>query len=118
MYTSSTKRILRAVDELYDTIVDENLLVRRLNITACRVADEAHAPVSELTEQLDLFSNYADQERQFAQEEQDADREKRRQHALLEIRRRFGKNAILKGMNLEEGATARDRNAQIGGHKA
>ncbi|MBQ3504983.1 MAG: DNA methylase [Oscillospiraceae bacterium] len=117
-FTSSTKRILKAVDTLYDSIVDSNLLVRRLNITACRIADEAHAPTSELAEQLDLFSDYEAQGRQFAQKEEDAEREKRRQQALLTIRKKYGKNAILKGMNLEEGATARDRNAQIGGHKA
>jgi len=117
-FTSSTKRILKAVDTLYDSIVDSNLLVRRLNITACRITDEAHAPTSELTEQLDLFSDYDAQGQQFAEEEEDTEREKRRQQALLTIRKKYGKNAILKGMNLEEGATARDRNAQIGGHKA
>jgi len=117
-FTSSTKRILKAVDTLYDSIVDSNLLVRRLNITACRIADEASAPTSELAEQLDLFSDYEAQGQQFAQEEEAAEREKRRQQALLTIRKKYGKNAILKGMNLEEGATARDRNAQIGGHKA
>ena len=73
---------------------------------------------AELAEQLDLFSDYEAQGQQFAQEEEAAEREKRRQQALLTIRKKYGKNAILKGMNLEEGATARDRNAQIGGHKA
>ena len=117
-FTSSTKRILQAVDELYDRIVDENLLVRRLNIVACRIADENHIPASEPLEQLDLFSDYAAQGQKFEKEEADAEREKRRQQAMLTIKKKYGKNAILKGMNLEEGATARDRNAQIGGHKA
>ena len=117
-FTSSTKRILQAVDELYDRIVDENLLVRRLNIVACRIADESHISTSEPMEQLDLFSDYSVQERKFEEEAMDEQREKRRQQALLTIKKKYGKNAILKGMNLEEGATARDRNAQIGGHKA
>ena len=117
-FTSSTKRILQAVDELYDQIVDDTLLVRRLNIVACRIADEAHIPASEPLEQLDLFSDYAAQDRKFEEEAADTEREKRRQQAMLSIKKKYGKNAILKGMNLEEGATARDRNAQIGGHKA
>ena len=117
-FTSSTRRILQAVDALYDQIVDPNLLVRRLNITACRIADERNNPPSEPMEQLDLFSDYAAQGQKFEAEEAEDQREKRRQQALLTIKKKYGKNAILKGMNLEEGATARDRNAQIGGHKA
>ena len=117
-FTSSTKRILQAVDALYDDIVDSNLLIRRLNITACRIADEARIPTSEPMDQLDLFSDYTSQSKKFEDEEAEAAREKRRQQALLTIKKKYGKNAILKGMNLEEGATAMDRNAQIGGHKA
>ena len=117
-FTSSTKRILQAVDELYDQIVDDTLLVRRLNIVACRIADEAHIPACEPLEQLDLFSDYAVQDRKFEEEASATEREKRRQQAMLAIKKKYGKNAILKGMNLEEGPTARDRNAQIGGHKA
>ena len=117
-FTSSTKTILQAVDRLYDEIVDENLLIRRLNIVACRITREEEAPVNNTLEQLDLFSDPEDQGRRFAQEEAQREREKRRQQAMLIIKKKYGKNAILKGMNLEEGATARDRNAQIGGHKA
>jgi len=118
-YTSSTKKILAATSELYDRIVDGDLLVRRLNITAAHVIDAATAPKkNDGYEQLDLFTDYAavqaDRERERAEQE----REKKMQQAMLTIKRKFGKNAILKGMNLEEGATARDRNAQIGGHKA
>lgn len=118
-YTSSTKKILSAVSELYDRIVDKNLLVRRLNITAGRVIEESTAPQKNGGfEQLDLFTDYealqVDQEREQAELE----REKKMQQAMLTIKKRYGKNAILKGMNLEEGATAKDRNAQIGGHKA
>ncbi|HOX41732.1 MAG TPA: DNA methylase, partial [bacterium] len=95
------------------------LLVRRLNITAGRVIEESTVPQKNVGfEQLDLFTDYealqADQEREKAELE----REKKMQQAMLTIKKRYGKNAILKGMNLEEGATAKDRNAQIGGHKA
>ena len=117
-FTSSTKRILQAVDDLYDEIVDKNLLIRRLNIVACRIADESHIPTSEPMEQLDLFSDYSEQGRKFEEEAAEVRREKRRQQAMLAIKKKYGKNAILKGMNLEECATAKDRNAQIGGHKA
>lgn len=118
-YTSSTKKILGAVSELYDRIVDSNLLVRRLNITAARVIDEASAPKkNEEYEQLDLFTDYAAMQAKREKEQAEAERERKMQEAMLTIKKKFGKNAILKGMNLEEGATAKDRNEQIGGHKA
>ena len=118
-YTSSTKKILEAVSELYDRIVDKNLLVRRLNITAARVMDEASAPKkNEGYEQLDLFTDYAALQEKQEKEKAELEREKKMQRAMLDIKKKFGKNAILKGMNLEEGATAKDRNEQIGGHKA
>lgn len=117
-FTSSTKRILQAVDELYEEIVNENLLIRRLNVTACHIAEENNIPTSEPMEQLDFFSDFASQGKKFEEDEAQDVREKRRQMALLTIKKKYGKNAILKGMNLEEGATAKDRNAQIGGHKA
>ena len=101
--TSSTDLIMKAVGDLFDRITDRTLLVRRMYVVANHVVDEASAAGV----QLDLF-----------QEEPDTDRERSRQEAILEIRRKFGKNAILKGMNFEEGATAKDRNKQIGGHKA
>ena len=69
-------------------------------------------------EQLDLFTDYAALERERQAEREALDRKKRRQKAMLEIKKKYGKNAIFKGMNLEEGATARDRNRQIGGHRA
>ena len=94
---------MKAVGELYDRITDRSLLVRRMYVVANHVVDEASAAGV----QLDLF-----------QEEPDTERERSRQEAILEIRRKFGKNAILKGMNFEEGATAKERNKQIGGHKA
>lgn len=118
-HTSSTKKIMWAASELFDRIVDKNLLVRRLNIVANHVLPEADAPKKNAGfEQLDLFTDYAALEVKREQERAELEREKKMQQAMLTIKKKFGKNAILKGMNLEEGATAKDRNAQIGGHKA
>ncbi|MGM9663475.1 MAG: DNA methylase [Eubacteriales bacterium] len=118
-HTSSTKKIMCAVSELFDRIVDKNLLVRRLNITANHVVPEADAPEKNAGyEQLDLFTDFTALEEQRKREKAELDREKKMQQAMLIIKKKYGKNAILKGMNLEEGATAKDRNEQIGGHKA
>lgn len=118
-HTSSTKKIMCATTELFDRIVDKNLLVRRLNITANHVVPEADAPVKNGGyEQLDLFTDFTALEAQRKREKAELDREKKMQQAMLIIKKKYGKNAILKGMNLEEGATAKDRNEQIGGHKA
>lgn len=117
-YTSSTREILQAVSELYDRIVDPDLLVRRLNIVANHVIDEVSVPPEPAAEQLDLFTDYEARDRQQAEDATTLEREKRQQQAVLFIKKKFGKNAILKGMNLEEGATAKDRNSQIGGHSA
>ena len=103
--TSSTRIISEAVTELFDRIVDPALLVRRMYVVAARVVDESRARAV----QLDLF-----EEPDF----EDDTRERSRQEAILEIRRKFGKNAILTGTNFDEGATGRQRNEQIGGHKA
>ncbi len=116
--TSSTKLITEAVMELYDRIVDRNLLVRRINITANKLVDEDTAGRNSTYEQLDLFTDYKTKKENEAKEEEALAREKRMQKAMLDIKKKFGKNAILKGMNLEEGATAKNRNGQIGGHKA
>jgi len=118
-YTSSTKRILQAVTELYDRIVDPALLVRRMYISANHLIEEgaAHMGASE-GEQLSMFVDYDEQERKREEEQAALAKEKQMQNAILDIKRKYGKNAILKGMNLEEGATAKDRNSQIGGHKA
>lgn len=118
-YTSSTRKIMAAVMELYDRIVDKDLLVRRMNISANRVIGESDAPEkNDGCEQLDFFTDYdARQEAQREESEQLA-RERKLQEAEISIKKKFGKNAVLKGMNLEEGATAKNRNRQIGGHKA
>lgn len=115
-YSSSTNEIIRAALELYDRIMDKNLLARRLSITANHLIAEADILKQDTVEQLDLFTDYAKQEKQRKQEAAALDREKKVQKAMLDIKKRFGKNAILKGTNLEEGATARERNRTIGGH--
>ena len=115
-YSSSTNEIIRAALELYDRIMDKNLLARRLSITANHLIAEADTLKQDTVEQLDLFTDYAKQEKQRKQEAAALDREKKVQKAMLDIKKRFGKNAILKGTNLEEGATARERNRTIGGH--
>lgn len=116
--TASSKLFTEAALELFDRIVDPGLLVRRLNVTANHVVEETASRQEAVAEQLDLFTDYAALERQRQQEKEELEKEKKLQLAMLEIKKKFGKNAILKGMNLEEGATAMERNRQIGGHKA
>ena len=103
--TSSTRLLSEAVTELFDRIADPSLLVRRMYVVAARVVDESRARAV----QLDLFEEPG---------AEDDGRERSRQEAILEIRRKFGKNAILTGTSFDEGATGRERNEQIGGHKA
>ena len=118
-YTSSTRKILQAVSELFDRIVDKNLLVRRMYVVANHVLPEADAPKTDgIPVQLDLFTDYAAEEEKRQTEQAALERERRIQNATIAIKKKYGKNAILKGMNLEDGATAKDRNSQIGGHKA
>ena len=118
-HTSSTKKIISAAMELFDRIVNPSLLIRRLNITANHVTSEAAALQKPKTAvQLDLFTDYDAVREQEEQERLELEREKKMQKAMLSIKQQYGKNAILKGMNLEEGATAKSRNEQIGGHKA
>lgn len=112
IWCASTRLITEKAVELYDRIANPNLLIRRVNLVANHITRVGEEPAPE--QQLDLFSSQNDQEADYAALE----REKRRQQAVLQIRRRYGKNAILKGMNFLDGATARERNRQIGGHKA
>ena len=116
-YTSSASDLLKAVTALFDRIVDKNLLIRRLSISANKLLPEADAP-KEQSEQLDLFTDYAVKERREQADEAAHTRERKIQEAMLGIKKKYGKNAILKGMNLEEGATAKERNQTIGGHHA
>ena len=117
---SSTAMITEAVMGLFDRIVDPQLLVRRINIVAGHVVPEQAARQAQQEEmvQLDLFTDVQAEQQRREQEEAALLRERNRQKALLTIKKKYGKNAIVKGMNLEEGATAMDRNRQIGGHKA
>lgn len=112
-YTASSKMIVDATMELYDKIIDKSLLVRRITIAVCKLQKEKDV-INNQTEQLDLFTDYEKKNKQ----EENLAKEKRMQEAVLSIKKKYGKNAILKGMNLEEGATAKERNSQIGGHKA
>ena len=116
--TSSTQILMDAVMELYDRIVDKDLLIRRINITANKLVDEHTVTNDDAYEQLDFFTDYEAVKKQREKEEANLERERHMQEAMLNIKKKYGKNAILKGMNLQEGATAKDRNAQIGGHKA
>ena len=116
--TSSTMLIMKAVMELYDKIVNPKLLVRRVNISANHVVSESEAKQKQSFEQLDLFTDYEELQKRREQEEKELKKERALQEATIELRNRFGKNAILKGTNLQEGATTKDRNNQIGGHRA
>lgn len=112
-YTSSTTEIVEAMTKLFDRIINPNLLVRRLNVTANHVCTEQSMP-AQPPQQLSLFFDDRVQQQQEALRR----RERQRQQAILGLKKKYGKNAVLRGMNLQEGATARERNNQIGGHKA
>ena len=116
--TSSTMLIMDAMMELFDRIADENLLVRRINITANRLVDESSIVKKASVEQLDFFTDYTEVKQKNAEQAALLEREKTIQETVIKIKNKFGKNSVLKGMNLEEGATTTDRNRQIGGHKA
>lgn len=116
--TSSARQLIASALELFDRITDKSLRIKRLSVTATRIAPEASAKKPEAFEQLDLFTDYEQLERQRLQEEALLQKERQLQTAMLSVKKKFGKNAIIKGMSLEEGATARERNQQIGGHKA
>lgn len=116
--TSSSKLIINAALELYDRIINSSLLIRRLNIVANHVVDENEVSADDGYEQLDLFTDYEALENKKREENEMLKRERRMQEAVLSIKKKYGKNAVLKGMNFEEGATAISRNSQIGGHKA
>ena len=116
-YTSSTKEIMQVTMNLFDRIINEDLLVRRINVVANHVIAEKDVPVPEAV-QLSLFSDYGEEKKKKELRENNLQKEKDMQKAVIKIRNKFGKNAILKGMNFKEGATTRERNGQIGGHKA
>ena len=109
---------MEAVTGLYEEIVNSKLLIRRVNLVANHVVAEQFQEETSKVEQLDLFTDYKALEKQREEEKAVREKEKKMQNAMLDIKKKYGKNAILKGMNLQEGATTRDRNKQIGGHKA
>jgi len=117
-YSSSSNQIIEAVADLFDRVVDPKLFIRRINVTANHVLSETEVPQTPVDEeQLDLFESPAEQERKKAEEQAKLDKEKRLQRTILDIKRKMGKNAMLRGMNLLEGATAKERNQQVGGHR-
>ncbi len=115
--TSSTKRIMDAVTELYETIVNPKLTVRRMYVVANHVVPEDSVSEPEY-EQLSLFTDWDEEQKQKERKREEEARERSVQEAVLQIKKKHGKNAILRGMNLEEGGTAMERNGQVGGHKA
>ena len=112
--TSSTKIITNAVMELYEKIMNKNLLVRRINITAADVVNEEDYKKAKQYEQMDMFIDYNELEKKRYKEVS----ERALQKAVLNIKSKYGKNSILKGMNFIEGGTTIERNGQIGGHKS
>lgn len=116
-YTASARKIVEAMMQLYAQIVDETLQVRRMYVVANRVLPTGEAP-KETFIQLGLFEDTTQQLAQREKEEQKEQQEHSLQLAMLKIKNRYGKNAILKGMNFLEGATTIERNGQVGGHKA
>ena len=116
--TSSTQIIMDAVMALYDRIINPKLLIRRITVVANHLMDETQMKKEEHFEQLNLFTDYTALEKERKEEEERLSRERKLQEAMLSVKKKFGKNAILKGMNLQEGATTMERNRQIGGHKA
>ena len=117
-FTSSAQTISKAVCNLYDSIVNPHLLVRRLNIAVCNVCQEKNGAKEPTAIQLDLFTDYQTLEKQEEEERKKLSKERKVQETILHIKKEYGKNAILKGLNFQEGATAIERNKQIGGHNA
>lgn len=116
-HTSSSKIITDAVVKLFRRLVNPDFLIRRVNLTVAHLMDE-HAEKKKLPVQLDLFTDYEELRRREQQKKKSLEKERKMQKTVLALKKRFGKNAILKGVSFREGATARERNKQIGGHKA
>ena len=117
-WSASTKSICDCMMQLYDRIVNPDLMIRKVSICACNIISEDEIPEDDSPVQLELFVDYEELERKKAAEKAKADKEKALQRATLSLQDRFGKNAVLKGMNLMEGATTIERNGTIGGHRA
>ena len=117
-HTSSSRLIIGHVTELYRRIVNPQLLIHRISLSVNRLLPENHTKLKTKAVQLDLFTDYDELRHRQQAEAADFAKERRRQEAIIKLRKRFGKNAVLKGLNYAEGATQRERNQQIGGHKA
>lgn len=118
IYCSSSKKITKAILALYDRIVDDELLIRRINICACNIVTEEQHKLNTAPDQVSLFFDYDSFYKKRKRENEELNREKRMQEALIYIKSRFGNNAVIKAMDLQEGATTIERNGQIGGHRA
>lgn len=117
-YTSSSKVITNAALDIMERTVDKKLLVRRICIAANRVIKECDSVYENVCEQLDFFSDVSEQKKRHEKEELEEKRERSMQQAIIELKKKYGKNAVMKGMNYREGATAMERNGQVGGHRA
>ena len=117
-HTSSSRLMTQAGVKLYHEIVNPDLLIRRITMAANHVISEKEVQEEQQYEQMNLFTDFGIAKKEKEEKNEKLEREKKLQHAALDIKKKFGKNALLKGMNLEEGATAVERNRQIGGHKA
>ena len=117
-HTSSAVLMRKAVAELYEKIVNKKLLIRRISISANHVLQENDIQNESTFEQMELFTDYDALQRDFAREKRELEKERKLQETMIELKKRFGKNAVLKGNSLQEGATAKERNKQIGGHHA
>ena len=115
--TSSTKLIQEATSKLYDRIINNNLLVKRINIAVVNLSTNTNINESKVYEQFDLFSNYEEVDNKRKKEKQDESNERKIQEVIIDLKQKYGKNSILKGLDLVSGATAIDRNKQIGGHR-
>ena len=115
---SSTSSVLRKyVVELFDRIINKDLYVRRVYVIAGNVRNKESVKNQKVYEQIDLFTNYEEKEKKDIEEEKSIEKDDNLQEVLLDIKNKFGKNSIVKGMNLEEGGTAIERNGQVGGHR-
>lgn len=114
--TSSAKKIINATIKLYDSIVNENLLIKRINLTALNVVSEDEFDKVKRVYQYSLFSNNEEINHQKELENIDEISENKLQHTIIAIKKKYGKNALLRGVNFLDGSTMRERNDQIGGH--
>ena len=116
--TSSTKRIMEGMLSLYDRIINPDLLIRRITVVAAHLQREQDVMQEETYEQMDLFTDYEQKNKEKQEKEEERRKEKQIQKAILNVQKKYGKNALIKGMSLQEGATTMERNRQIGGPKA